>query len=101
MLEKIVEIYVILSYRHVTPAYYDTLLGSRNVRDPESAEILADIFANRIYDMAQYYRTFNLADLFYNCVNNNQTGFVSSYERTARSFEKNLGQIMKKLNAEK
>ena len=100
-IEKVLEIYVILSYRHVTPAYYDTLLGSRNVRDPESAEILADIFANRIYDMAQYYRTFNLADLFYNCVNNNQKNFVSSYERTARSFERNLGQIMKKLNAEK
>ena len=51
--------------------------------------------------MAQYYRTFDLADLFYNCVNNNQKNFVSSYERTARSFERNLGQIMKKLNAEK
>ena len=101
MLEKIVEIYVILSYQHVTPAYYDTLLGSRNVRDPESAEILSDIFANRTYDMSQYYRTFNLADLFYNCVNNNQKNFVSSYEKTARSFERNLGQIMKKLNAEK
>ena len=100
-IEKILEIYVILSYQHVTPAYYETLLGTRNVRDPESAEILADIFANRVYDMAQYYRTFNLADLFYNCVNNNQTGFVSSYERTARGFERNLDQIMKKLNADK
>lgn len=101
MLAKIVETYVILSYQHVTPAYYETLLGSRNVRDPESAEILADIFANRVYDMAQYYRTFNLADLFYNCVNNNQKGFVSSYEKTAQRFERNLDQIMKKLNADK
>ncbi len=99
-LEKIVEIYVILSYQHVTPAYYDTLLGSRNVRDPESAEILADIFANRTYDMSQYYRTFNLADLFYNCVNNNQTGFVSSYEKNAKRFERNLELILNNLNSE-
>lgn len=99
--EKILETYVVLSYQHVTPAYYETLLGSRNVRDPESAEILADIFANRTYDMAQYYRTFNLADLFYNCVNNNREDFVSSYTKTSTRFDATLAKLMKQLASNK
>lgn len=99
--ERILETYVILSYQHVTPAYYETLLGSRNVRDPESAEILADIFANRTYDMSQYYRSLNLADIFYNCVNNNKEDFVSSYTKSARSFDRTLDRLMKQLETKK
>ncbi len=96
--EKILEAYVILSYQFVTPAYYETLLGSRNVRDPESAEILTMILENRIYDMAQYYRNFGLADLFYDCVNQNRDDFVSSYTKSTRRFDRTLEQLMKKLD---
>lgn len=95
--EKVLEAYVILSYQTVKPAYYDTLLSSRNVRDPESVEILNVIFANRIYDMAQYYTSLGLSDLFYNCVCNHTDNFVSSYAKVEKRFERNLEQIMKKL----
>lgn len=97
--EKILEAYVVLSYQTVTPAYYETLLGTRNVRDPESAEILNIIFANRIYDMAQYYRDFGFADIFYNCVCNDQDSFVSGYEKVEKRFDRSLATLMKRLEA--
>ena len=94
---NILEAYVILSHRTITPVYYDILLKSRSVRDPESVEILDDLFSNRVYDLPMYFTQFGLFDIANTVVESNTDSFVSKYQASSKRFERTLGQILKKL----
>lgn len=95
----IIEAYAILSAQKVQPAYYDIMLTSRNVRDPESAEMLDIIFQNRVYDMAFYFQsTFpNFYNLFKTSVNDNSDSFSSQYTRASNGFDKKVSRLLAKL----
>ena len=92
---NVLELYAILSQKYVRPAYYDTMLTTRNVRDEESSEILDIIFENRIYDMAMYFDSLGFANLFSNSVVAVDT-FASSYASISRTFDKRIRNIMDK-----
>lgn len=96
-LEGVLETYVVLSYQLVKPAYYDTMLTSRNVRDPESAEMLDIIFQNRTYDMAMYFNSLDMAALFETCVKENSDAFSSKYAGVSQRFDRNIQSILRKL----
>ncbi|MBE6586086.1 MAG: hypothetical protein E7645_06125 [Ruminococcaceae bacterium] len=96
--EEVLEAYVVLSYKLVKPAYYDTMLTSRNVRDPDSAEMLDIIFQNRTYDMAIYFDALGFSSLFADCVINNTDNFSSKYSSNSKRFDRTITQILKKLN---
>lgn len=93
---NILELYAILSQKYVRPAYYDTMLTTRNVRDVESSEMLDLIFQNRIYDMAMYFESLGFASLFSNSVVAVDT-FASSYSGVSRSFDKKMRYILENL----
>ena len=93
---NILELYAILSQKYVRPAYYDTMLTTRNVHDVESSEMLDLIFQNRIYDMAMYFDSLGFASLFSNSVIAVDT-FTSSYSSVSRSFDKKMRYILEKL----
>jgi hypothetical protein len=95
---NILEAMAILSHQKLKPAYYDTMLTSRNIRDEESAEMLDLIFQNRIYDMAMYFATLGLDNVFKNSVNANDDKFSSSYSGTSKTFNNKVKGILRKLN---
>jgi hypothetical protein len=95
---RILEAYVILSHNTVSPAYYETLLKSRNVRDPESVEMLEILFTNRIYDMPNYFTQLGLSNIFTDAVKANTDSFASKYKAAASRFDRALEQIMRKLD---
>lgn len=94
---QIMSAYAILSHQKLKPAYYDTMLKSRGVQDAESAEMLDLIFQNRIYDLAFYF-DLGFYDVFKSNVNDkNSEKFASSYNSAAKSFDRKLKTILRKL----
>ncbi len=90
------QIYAVLSHQYLKPAYYDTMLTTRNVHDAESSQMLDIIFHNRVYDMAFYF-DLGFYDLFKNSVNENNDKFNSSYSSQTKRFEARMKSILKKL----
>ncbi len=94
---QILTAYAILSHQHVKPAFYDTVLTSRNVHDADSVEMLDILFSNRVYDMAFYFEL-NLGDLVKNAVNNNTTSFSSAYTRATNRFDQKIERFLQNLD---
>ena len=91
-----IEIFAIMSYQRVTPAFYDTVLQRKSVRDEESQGMLDIIFKTRTYDLCMYYSTLGLEPLFKTCVNNNKNNFSSNYSKKERSAQKTLDKLITK-----
>jgi len=91
------EAYAILSHQYLKPAYYDIMLTSRNVHDAESAEMMDLMFSNRIYEMSFYFNSFGFFDLFKSATNDNSDKFSSQYASKAKSFERQLRSVLRKL----
>ena len=90
------EALAIISKQRVTPAYYDTVLQRKSVRDEESQGMLDIIFKTRTYDLCMYYSTLGLEPLFKTCVNNNKNNFSSNYSKKERSAQKTLDKLITK-----
>ena len=99
--ESVLETYVLLSQKLVKPAFYDTLLTTRNVQDVESSEMLDMIFQNRTYDMAIYFEDLGFANLFAKSVLSDGTDFSSQYKATSKNFDRNISSILRKLQKSK
>ena len=93
------EILAILSYQRVTPAFYDTVLQRKSVRDEESQGMLDIIFKTRTYDLSMYY-DLGLEPLFKAAVNDNKTNFTSTYGKQEKKAEKKLGTLVEKFAKE-
>ncbi len=94
---QVVQAYAILSHKYVKPAYYDIMLTSRNVHDADSADMMDLMFANRVYEMSFYFNNFGFFELFKSATNDNSDNFSSGYERQAKSFNKKLDTVLRKL----
>ena len=91
------EAYAILSHQHLKPAYYDIMLTSRNVHDADSADMMDLMFANRVYEMSFYFDSFGFFDLFKSATNDNTDNFSSKYTAQAKSFDRKLSNVLRKL----
>lgn len=94
---QILEAYAILSHQYLKPAYYDIMLTSRNVHDAESAEMMDLMFSNRVYEMSFYFDSFGFFNLFKTATNDNADNFSSQYTAQAKSFDRKLKTVLKKL----
>ena len=90
------EALAIISYQRVTPAYYDTVLQRKSVRDEESQGMLDIIFKTRTYDLCMYYSEIGLEPLFKTCVNDNKNNFSSSYNAKLKSANKAISKLISK-----
>ncbi len=96
MFAATLETYVLLSQKHVRPAYYDNLLTVRNLRDAESAEMVDLIFAHRVYDMAMYFDSLNLSHVFSDSVTG-ADNFASAYVSATNKFDAKMQRLLSKL----
>ncbi len=93
----VLETYTLLSQKFVRPAYYDTMLTTRNVQDVESSEMLDLIFLNRTYDMAIYFTQLGFSSLFSDAVSSSGNNFSSSYKASSKRFDKQIANILRRL----
>lgn len=96
MISLITEDLAYTSSQTVTPAYYDTTLIGKNVRDEESVGMLDIIFATRVYDVGVYYKIggaqtvhANMTALLTTGVNN----FASRYEELRPAAQNKIDAI--------
>ena len=93
----VLETYALLSQKYVRPAYYDTMLTTRNVQDVESSEMLDLIFLNRTYDMAMYFTQLGFNGLFEQAALSSGNTFAYSYQSNSKRFDKQIANILRKL----
>ena len=77
------------------------MLTSRNVHDADSADMMDLMFANRIYEMSFYFNTFSFFDLFKTATNDNADTFTSNYTAQAKTFDRRLTSLLRKLENNK
>ncbi len=90
---NVLELYTLLSEQLVRPAYYDTMLTVRNVRDAESAEMVDLIFQYRVYDMAMYFDKLGLSAIFGDSVYGADK-FSSTYSAVSKKFNTVVGKLL-------
>ncbi len=91
-LSKTLDVYALLSEQLIKPTYYDVLLTTRNVRDPESSEIIDMIFSHRVYDMAMYFTDLNIGGF-------GTETFASDYAAATRTFDRKVERLLEKIEA--
>ena len=94
---NVLETYTLLSQKLVRPAYYDTMLTTRNVQDVESSEMLDLIFLYRTYDMAMYFTNLGFSSLFSDAVLSSGSNFASAYAANSKKFDRQIANILRKL----
>lgn len=78
------------SYYTVLPAYYEVALKTKGSRDDASADMLDIIFANRVYDLGEYFNFGDFVTTFNSVCENESKGIVSAYEKASSKIEKAL-----------
>ena len=66
--------------KHITPAYYETTLKFRDLRDDESGEMLDLVFDNVVYDLGIIYDFGGIGSMISDLMSTNSTNIVSSFE---------------------
>lgn len=67
--------------KYVTPAYIETTVLNKTLRDDDSAEMLELILNSRSYDLANYYNWGKIASLASTMCSNKTTDFASEYAK--------------------
>ena len=63
---------------------------TKGSRDDASAEMLDTIFANRVYDLGEYFNFGSIFDSINTVCQNKSKGIASEYEKKASAFTKAL-----------
>ncbi len=88
----ILEALCVESVGSVKPAFYDTLLNGKIVRDDDSKEMLDIIFESKTYDIGFYANIMNFKVTFENMVKDKKSDvaslFASNYESAQAQLEK-------------
>ena len=66
--------------KHITPAYYETTLKYRDLRDNESGEMLDLVFSNVVYDLGIIYDFGKIGGLIETLMKTNSTNIASTFE---------------------
>ncbi|MHB1153115.1 MAG: hypothetical protein ACYCWE_16070 [Eubacteriales bacterium] len=81
------------------PAYIDTALKGKYVRDAESEAMLDIIFANRAYDIGDVYNFGGLAGNFIYIASTGNTDVASFYEKNKKGTETAIVKFIEKIEA--
>ena len=86
------------SYYMVTETLYDKVAKSKNVRDPESAEMVDVIIRNRVFDFGYahfYSKNYPCAILFMTCLDSEDVSVASAIQRVKeKTMTKDINTIL-------
>lgn len=87
------------SYYMVTDTLYDKVAKSKNVRDPESAEMVDIIIRNRVFDFGYahfYTKSYPCAILYMTCLDANAQSITSAVQKVKdKTMTKEIDRILK------
>lgn len=82
----------------LTPAYYETALIGKYFRDPESSEMLDIILQSRTFDLGFMFSWGSgVISLFTNQISSGGSDYISSYNKSATKYEKQMQKFVSKL----
>ena len=84
----------------VTPAYMETTISSKALRDEDSLEMLDIIFENRIYDLASFYNWNNIDTFTAELADNTTQKYASRYAKLEKSVKKSIEKTIAQLREE-
>jgi len=85
------------SQQYVTPAYIDTTVMNKAIRDDDSAEMLEIIFSSRDYDIARLYGWGSVGSMFSGFVASGTVDFASKYAAIEAKFISDIEATMEKI----
>ena len=92
MTGNVIEAMGYYSQQYITPAFIDTTVMDKAVRDEDSAEIVQMVLKNRVYDIGFIFDWGKIRTVFGNMVNSSDPNFASNYA----SIENNIKAEMEK-----
>ncbi len=84
--------------KYITPAYYETTLKYRDLRDDESGEMLDLVFDNVVYDLGIIYDFGGVSSMITNLMKKNSTGVASEYEANASAIQTAIDKCIESYN---
>jgi len=85
------------SQQYVTPAYIDTTVMNKTLRDDESAEMMYIIFGNRYYDLGYMYNWGGILNLFYTLIDTKKVTFASEFAKIETKIQKEIDKTVEML----
>ncbi|MBQ1206287.1 MAG: extracellular solute-binding protein [Clostridia bacterium] len=73
--------------KYITPAYYETTLKYRDLRDDESGEMLDLVFSNVVYDLGIIYEFGGVSNMIQDMMKDNSTDVASTFESKRDSIQ--------------
>ena len=92
MTGNVIEAMGYYSQKYITPAFINTTVMDKAVRDEESAKIVQMVLENRVYDIGFIFNWGKIRSVFNTMVNNADPNFASNYA----SIENNIKAEMEK-----
>lgn len=92
MTGNVIEAMGYYSQKYITPAFINTTVMDKAVRDEESAKIVQMVLENRVYDIGFIFNWGGIRSVFNTMVNNADPNFASNYA----SIENNIKAEMEK-----
>ena len=84
----------------VTPAFIETTVQGKTLRDDESIEMLDILLSNRVYDIATFYNWGGINDMFSQIAMKSNLQFASSYAKIEKKVQAALEKTVDLLKAE-
>ena len=94
MVSAVLETIAYSSYKYVVPPYLDTVLANKQVRDPDSAEMIDMLSKNFCIDLAHTYFLEAVSPVFSDAFVNGEANFASK----VKSNRKIIGKKIEVLN---
>lgn len=85
------------SQKLVTPAYIDSTIVNKTMRDSDSEEMLDIILGSRSYDLAYYYNFGGIYSIANDLLDKKSTNFVSQYESAESQIQASIDSLLDSL----
>ena len=86
--------------KYITPAYYETTLKYRDLRDNESGEMLDLVFSNVVYDLGIIYDFGGIGGMISDLMSTNSTNIVSAFEAKKDMIQEAIDQCVESYEAQ-
>lgn len=93
MVSAVLETIAYASYEYVVPPYLETVLAHKQVRDPDSAEMLDMLSKNFCIDLAHTYFLESVSSVFSDAFVNGQDNFASTIKKSQKIIDRQLKKI--------
>jgi len=85
------------SQQYVTPAYIDTTVMNKTLRDEDSAEMMHIIFGSRYFDLATVYNWGGIYGMFGSMIGANNTNFASEFAKIETRIQAEIDKTVEML----